>query len=106
LGNILAPLEFKTDVYWQPFPLFSMYHRHIEKNARHGKLIHEGPLSLHLEECGSFIILTDDGIDCYTLLGIIHMHYRAVDRECHEYISNPRENSYRSLHTQITFSSG
>jgi GTP pyrophosphokinase len=39
--------------------------------------------------------------DCYTLLGIVHSHWRNIPNEFDDYIATPKENGYRSLHTAV-----
>ncbi|MEH6616380.1 MAG: GTP diphosphokinase [Porticoccus sp.] len=39
--------------------------------------------------------------DCYTLLGIVHSHWRNIPNEFDDYIASPKENGYRSLHTAV-----
>ena len=39
--------------------------------------------------------------DCYTALGVIHSLWRHIPREFDDYIANPKENGYRSLHTAV-----
>jgi GTP pyrophosphokinase len=39
--------------------------------------------------------------DCYTLLGIVHQKWQSIPEEFDDYIANPKENGYRSLHTAV-----
>lgn len=39
--------------------------------------------------------------DCYTVLGIVHGHWRNIPNEFDDYIASPKENGYRSLHTAV-----
>ena len=39
--------------------------------------------------------------DCYTALGIVHSLWRHIPKEFDDYVANPKENGYRSLHTAV-----
>ena len=39
--------------------------------------------------------------DCYYTLGLIHQEYRPINNKFKDYISNPKTNMYKSLHTTI-----
>lgn len=54
-----------------------------------------------LADIVAFRILVDNIEECYRALGIIHGAYRAVPELFDDYISNPKPNGYRSLHTTV-----
>ncbi|MGK4359537.1 GTP diphosphokinase [Ectopseudomonas chengduensis] len=46
-------------------------------------------------------VLVPEVRDCYTTLGIVHTLWRHIPKEFDDYIANPKENGYRSLHTAV-----
>lgn len=46
-------------------------------------------------------VLVDDVASCYQVLGLVHGHWQPVPGEFDDYISNPKPNLYRSLHTAV-----
>jgi len=54
-----------------------------------------------LADIVAFRVLVNNIEECYQALGIIHGAYRAVPELFDDYISNPKPNGYRSLHTTV-----
>ena len=54
-----------------------------------------------LSDIFGFRIIVDNEEDCYKALGIAHRTWRAVPTRFKDYISNPKQNDYQSLHTTI-----
>ena len=46
-------------------------------------------------------ILVPEIKDCYATLGLVHGQWRNIPNEFDDYIANPKENGYRSLHTAV-----
>ena len=46
-------------------------------------------------------IIVDTELECYTALGLIHEMYNSVPGRFKDYISTPKPNFYRSLHTTV-----
>jgi len=54
-----------------------------------------------LSDVYGFRLLVDDIPDCYRALGIVHTRWRVVPGRFKDYISTPKQNDYRSIHTTI-----
>ncbi len=46
-------------------------------------------------------VIVDTELECYTVLGIIHEAFRSIPGRFKDYISTPKPNLYRSLHTTV-----
>jgi len=46
-------------------------------------------------------IFVEKETECYTVIGLIHSKYRPVPKRFKDYIANPKENMYQSLHTTV-----
>ncbi|MDJ1008906.1 MAG: bifunctional (p)ppGpp synthetase/guanosine-3',5'-bis(diphosphate) 3'-pyrophosphohydrolase [Paracoccaceae bacterium] len=55
-----------------------------------------------LSDIYGFRIITASERDCYIALGAIHQRWRAVPGRFKDYISQPKSNGYRSIHTTIS----
>ncbi len=51
-------------------------------------------------------IIVDSVRDCYTALGIVHALWQPIHGEFDDYISHPKGNYYRSLHTAVIADDG
>jgi GTP pyrophosphokinase len=46
-------------------------------------------------------VLVDNLQQCYAALGVVHTGWQHLPREFDDYIANPKENGYQSLHTAV-----
>ena len=54
-----------------------------------------------LSDIYAFRVIVDSEADCYRALGVIHRAWPFVPERFKDYISTPKRNNYRSLHTTV-----
>jgi GTP pyrophosphokinase len=92
LGEELASAGIKAEITGRPKHLYSIWNKMRAKN-----LDFEG-----LYDLRGLRVLVDDVKDCYAVLGVVHNLWTPIPREFDDYISRPKANDYRSLHTAVT----
>ncbi|CUH78371.1 RelA/SpoT family protein [Tropicibacter naphthalenivorans] len=55
-----------------------------------------------LSDIYGFRVITQTEADAYATLGVIHQRWRAVPGRFKDYISQPKSNGYRSIHTTVS----
>ncbi|HUS55667.1 MAG TPA: bifunctional (p)ppGpp synthetase/guanosine-3',5'-bis(diphosphate) 3'-pyrophosphohydrolase [Thermohalobaculum sp.] len=70
---------------------YSIWHKMEEKQTSFSQL----------SDIYGFRILCDNEDDCYRALGSVHRHWRSVPGRFKDYISGPKANGYRSIHTTV-----
>jgi len=56
-----------------------------------------------LTDINAFRIITNSEEECYQALGLLHKRWKMVPGRFKDYISTPKRNGYRSLHTTIMY---
>ncbi len=51
----------------------------------------------------AFRVLTDSTEDCYRALGVLHTNWQMIPGRFKDYLSTPKSNGYRSLHTSLIY---
>ncbi|MGE0830881.1 MAG: bifunctional (p)ppGpp synthetase/guanosine-3',5'-bis(diphosphate) 3'-pyrophosphohydrolase [Hyphomonadaceae bacterium] len=54
-----------------------------------------------LADIYAFRVIVPTADDCYRALGLVHQTWRCVPEALEDYISNPKPNGYRSIHTIV-----
>jgi guanosine-3',5'-bis(diphosphate) 3'-pyrophosphohydrolase len=84
----------KAEVQGRAKHLYSI-HQKMEKYAAEGKSFHE------IYDLLAVRILVDTVADCYNAMGAIHQLWRPLPGTFDDYIANPKESMYQSLHTTV-----
>ncbi|RXJ60640.1 RelA/SpoT family protein [Candidatus Marinarcus aquaticus] len=50
-------------------------------------------------------ILVEDEIDCYKVLGLMHLEYKPLIARFKDYVATPKENGYQTIHTTVFYNS-
>ncbi len=67
----------------------------MAKYATQGKTFHE------IYDLLALRVLVETEADCYRTLGVVHNLWRPIPGQFDDYIANPKEGVYRSLHTTV-----
>jgi GTP pyrophosphokinase len=70
-------------------------HKKMEKYAGEGRNVDE------IYDLLAVRVLVDTEGDCYTALGVVHSLWRPLPATFDDYIANPKESMYQSLHTTV-----
>ncbi len=96
LQEHLSTENINGTCYGRPKHIYSIW-----KKMRHKKLeISE------LYDLLAVRVIVDNLTQCYTVLGIVHSLWQYIPKEFDDYIANPKENGYQSLHTVILDAEG
>ncbi|MRX49588.1 RelA/SpoT family protein [Paracoccus sp. S-4012] len=94
-ADLRAVLErdgIEADVFGRAKKPFSIWRKMQEKQLSFSRL----------SDIYGFRIITRSEADCYKTLGIIHQRWRMVPGRFKDYISQPKANGYRSIHTTVS----
>lgn len=91
LENLLKKEGIKGEISGREKTRYSIWKKMQRKNVAFEQL----------SDIMAFRIVVDDVGECYHTLGILHSHYPTVPGRFKDFISTPKPNGYRSLHTTV-----
>lgn len=91
LSQILKEADLEADVSGREKRPFSIWRKMQTQNVEFSQL----------SDIMAFRVVVEDISDCYRALGVVHSRYPCVPGRFKDYISTPRRNGYRSIHTGI-----
>ena len=80
-----------AEVYGRPKHIYSIWNKMRKKDVEFSEVY----------DVRALRVIVDEVKDCYTTLGIVHNMWSPISKEFDDYISNPKGNNYRSLHTAV-----
>lgn len=91
LRDALAKENINADIQGRVKHIYSIWRKMRRKNISFDEVY----------DIRAVRILVDTERECYTVLGLVHALWRNIPNEFDDYIANPKENGYRSLHTAV-----
>lgn len=79
----------------------SLYGREKQPYSIWRKLQRKSVQFSDLADIYAFRVIVQSAEDCYRALGVLHRTWRAVPESFEDYVSNPKPNGYRSIHTTV-----
>jgi GTP pyrophosphokinase len=94
LKQELDKAGIKAEVTGRPKNIYSVYDK-IKRYEAQGRDFGD------IHDLLAVRILVDTIPDCYQALGVIHNRWHPLPEEFNDFIANPKENGYQSLHTTV-----
>ncbi|MEZ2742737.1 bifunctional (p)ppGpp synthetase/guanosine-3',5'-bis(diphosphate) 3'-pyrophosphohydrolase [Paenalcaligenes hominis] len=96
LTQSLLEMGVRAEVNGRPKHIYSIYNKMCNKNLRFDQLY----------DIRALRVIVDDERSCYSTLALIHAMWTPIANEFDDYISRPKPNGYRSLHTVVADEAG
>ena len=80
-----------AEIYGRPKHIYSIWKKMTEKRRSFNELF----------DVRAVRVVVDNIAECYVVLGLVHAQWRHINKEFDDYIANPKENGYQSLHTAV-----
>ena len=96
LHTELGKHGIQAQITGRPKHIYSIWRKMKRKGVTFGEIYDQHGLRLIVPELA----------DCYAALGVVHSLWRPIPGEFDDYIANPKENQYQSLHTAVVGPNG
>lgn len=96
LSVALEKMEIVADITGRPKHIYSIYNKMRQKELDFSQLF----------DVRAMRIIVQTERDCYSALGLVHELWVPMADEFDDYISRPKPNGYRSLHTVVADENG
>ena len=91
LKQITDAEDITAGIYGRPKHIYSIWKKMTEKSRGFNELF----------DVRAVRVVVSDIAECYVVLGLVHAQWRHINKEFDDYIANPKENGYQSLHTAV-----
>ena len=91
LQNKLSASGISAEIKGRPKHIYSIWQKMQRKNL---------PID-ELYDLLAVRVMVEDVSQCYEILGLVHQYWTSIPKEFDDYIANPKNNGYQSLHTVI-----
>jgi GTP diphosphokinase / guanosine-3',5'-bis(diphosphate) 3'-diphosphatase len=89
----LAEARLKVEVYGREKHPYSIWHKMAERHVSFDQVT----------DIMAFRVVTESEDDCYRALGALHTTWQFLPGKFKDYISTPKSNGYRSIHTSLMY---
>ncbi len=93
IKQALAEAGLKVEVWGREKHPYSIWRKMTERHVTFEQIT----------DIMAFRVLTESPEDCYKALGVLHQNWQMIPGRFKDYISTPKANGYRSLHTALIF---
>lgn len=91
IEQIAAREGISANIYGRPKHIYSIWKKMTDKRRSFDELF----------DVRAVRVVVDNIAECYVVLGLVHAQWRHINKEFDDYIANPKENGYQSLHTAV-----
>ena len=91
IKQIAEKEHIAAEIYGRPKHIYSIWKKMTSKKRSFDELF----------DVRAVRVVVDSIAECYVMLGLVHAQWRHINKEFDDYIANPKENGYQSLHTAV-----